>query len=102
VKIPSYKGSEKAKDGAILGLGDKPIVRGHLVVFLCARHAPGSIQRHLIAETRQAANDPVVFFLGLRIESNGFAISSEALAANFGDVRPGLELRYRVQIVFLD
>src|ERR1700675_1742058 len=98
----AYEGPEKAKDGAVLSLGREPIIRGHLVVFLSARHAPGSIQRHLIAQTSQVANDPVVFVLSVRIESNGFTTGGEALAAEFGDVKPGLELRNRMQIVLLD
>ena len=98
----AYEGPEKAKDRAVLGLGHKPIIRGHLVVFLGARHAPGSFQRHLITQTGQVANDPVIFRLGRGIESNGFTTGGEALATEFGDVKAGLELWNRMQIVFLN
>src|SRR5258708_26175994 len=98
----AYEGPEKAKDRAVLGLGHEPIIRGHLIEFLSARHAPGSVQRHLITQTGQVANDPVIFLLSVRIESNGFTTGSEALAAEFGDVNAGLELRNRMQIVLHD
>src|SRR4030081_3900591 len=99
---PAYEGPEKAQDGAVLGLGHEPIIRGHLVVFLSARHAPGSVQRHLITQTGQVANDPVILLLSVRIESNGFTAGGEAFAAEFGDVKAGLELWNRMQIVFLN
>src|SRR5882762_11844798 len=98
----AYEGPEKAKDRAVLGLGHEPIIRGHLVVFLSARHAPGSVQRHLITQTSQVANDPVIFLLGVRIESNGFTTGGEALAADFSNVKTGLELWNCMQIIFLD
>src|ERR1700720_4474571 len=80
-KNPAYEGPEKAKDGTVLGLGHEPIIRGHLVVFLSARHAPGRVQRHLITQTGQVANDAVIFRLNWGGESNGFTTSGEALAA---------------------
>src|SRR3984893_5836357 len=98
----AYEGPEKTKDGAVLGLGHEPIIRSHLVVFLSARHAPGSVQRHLITQTGQVANDPVVFRLGRGIESNGFTTGGEALATDFSDIKAGLELWNRMQIELLD
>src|ERR1700682_1276104 len=98
----AYEGPKKTKDGAVLGLGHEPIIRSHLVVFLSARHAPGSVQRHLITQTCQVANDAVIFLLSVRIESDGFTTGGEALAADFSDVKAGLELWNRMQIVLLD
>src|SRR5882762_2440147 len=98
----AYEGPKKGQNVAVLGLGDKPIIRGHLVVFLSARHAPGSVQRHLITQTGQVANDPVILLLTVRIESNGFTTGGEALAADFSNVKTGLELRNCMQIIFLD
>src|ERR1700704_2505572 len=98
----AYEGPEKTKDGAVFGLGRKPIIRGHLVVFLSARHTPGSVQRHLIAQTGQVTNDPVIFRLGRGIESNGFTTCGGALSAEFWYVKAGLELRNRMQTVLLD
>src|SRR5260370_2813498 len=97
----AYEGPEKTKDGGGLGLGHETIIRGHLVVFLSARHAPGSVQRHLITQTGQVANDPIVFRLHRGIESDGFTTGGEALAADFSDVKAGLELWDRMQIVLL-
>jgi len=99
---PEFVPPWKADDGAVFGLGHKPIIRGHLVVFLSARHTPGSVQRHLIAQTGQVTNDPVIFLLCVWIESNGFAAGGEALAAEFGNVKTSLELWNRMQTVLLD
>src|SRR4029077_17643817 len=98
----AYEGPEKAQNVAVLGLGDKPIIRGHLIVFLSARHAPRSVQRHLITQMGQVANDAVIFLLGVRIESNAFTTGGKALTADFSDVKASLELWNRMQIVLLD
>src|ERR1700676_5700055 len=55
----AYEGPEKTKDGAVLGLGHEPIIRGHLVVFLSTRHAPGSLRSNLFTQPGQFAHDPL-------------------------------------------
>src|ERR1700732_1653933 len=99
---PADEGPEKTKDRAVLRFGHEPIIRGHLVVFLSTRHAPGSVQRHLITQPGQVANDPIVFRLHRGTESDGFTTGGEALAADFSDVKAGLKLWDRMQIVLLD
>jgi len=77
------------------------MVGGHVIVFFSAGHVPGSIHGHLVAQARHVVDDPVIFLLCLWIESNGFTLGSEPLAAEFGDVSSGLKLRYGMQVIFL-
>src|ERR1700675_5003297 len=73
-------GSKKITHCIVLRLRSEPIIGGHVVVFFGARHGPWSLQGNLVTQLSDLANDAVVFRLGFRVESQGFAASRESLS----------------------